>query len=447
MKPRTIASPLLALASVLCATTALANAQDVVIMRRSISPPRPVAAPTPSPTATPVTPAPGPDDPTPTAPTPAPAPIGTAAWRYGDWTYAEQAPTCSDAAPQTRTATCERDGKRVAETDCGAREDVERVVARHDGCSTTWATGEYGSASPSCGEGSVTRRQVSCTRFGGDSKPQTVDDSLCGGDRPSETSAPFDATAGCTYAPTYGSYGECRADSPGSTTGHQVATVTGCVGTGPDAVASPVQTARCTADPAMKECTLTYKATHGAFGACTAGVRTAAVASCNAIGSDGSSREVQTDQCAPKTETCVDGTWSKASVYSTSSCVVGKRERWYAVTCLVSGQSVDAARCDAATRPSDERAIVNCQASCASPRVGYVISNGSSYGTVRGLTEAARFEAGRLKCEEYKASGSLFGCYVASNASTGSANVFLSENPTYQAGMSSSNTLYSCRNN
>ena len=201
---------------------AAVQTDDVVVMRRVIaaptrrpSAPAPVASPAPAATPTPIA-----------APTPVtPAPVPAARWVYGDWSFAT-ADTCSPAAPQTRTAVCTSGDTTVADERCGAREGVERLVQRLDGCGFMWSAGVWGEYTSACAALATRSRAIACQAFrrGYDF---VVDDARCeaSGPRPPETDLPaVEVRAGCAYGYTYGDWSAPSSTCSNHATSARVAT-------------------------------------------------------------------------------------------------------------------------------------------------------------------------------------------------------------------------------
>jgi len=144
-----------------------ASAQDVVVMRRPIAPPRHAAT-------TPATPD--------TTPAPAPAPAAPVHhWSEGDWTWAPGEATCRASAAQTRAVTC-RDAADVVVADalCTAtKPSAQRLVDRTDGCGYAWTEGAW-SDEGACSPSSTGTRTVACVRSDGVDAP-----GMCGTDQPS----------------------------------------------------------------------------------------------------------------------------------------------------------------------------------------------------------------------------------------------------------------------
>lgn len=156
----------------------MAQAQDVVIMRR-------VIAPTRFGTAT-------------------PPPVVTPAWRYGDWIFSTGA-TCTATAEQTRTRTCSAGDAVLDPSAClQAPEGISRTIERTDGCSYAWGPpSDWSNAERSCTDVGLGDRTVACLRSDG----MRADGRCVEADRPpTHDSTPI--YTGCTRTWVAGGFGE-----------------------------------------------------------------------------------------------------------------------------------------------------------------------------------------------------------------------------------------------
>jgi len=157
--------------AMLMASSAGAQTTDVVVMRRAVAPPRIEMAPSHQ--------------------------AGT--WNEGAWTFASNAPSCSDGAPQVRMVSCQANGVTIDDGKCaGTKPGTTQKVQRYEGCNIGWATGDYSNWNPTCGKNASRSRSVQCMRTGGDSAPHQLDDSACDGTKPA-ISDTGEAAGGCGY--------------------------------------------------------------------------------------------------------------------------------------------------------------------------------------------------------------------------------------------------------
>lgn len=385
------------------------------------------------------------------------APSQAAKWEESGWTYAADAKTCSDAAPQVQTVSCKANGVVVADALCrGEKPASTRTLARYEGCTTDWAQGGYGEYQPSCGPNAVKTQTVQCLRTGGDAAVKPMDETLCVKPKPSATVS-GDAVAGCSYAPVYGSAGTCTATTPGSTTGTRTAGITACNGTGSDGKINPVQLEHCAATQTTA-CTLTYEAAYSStYGACTASgssyVQTAPITSCTAKGSDGSSSAASLSACSAQTvsKSCYPGTWTASTTKTVTTCTAKKRDEYYAPICTKPGGIVDStqASCDPAIRPDDKRTTVACNANCGAFTGGYYYNGDHSIGTVTASTDAGKQAAAKDMCEKYVALNPAYSCTLKSSAGTTTGSVFISDSylDTFVSGPANYYYTSSCRTN
>lgn len=111
--------------------------------------------------------------------------------------------TCSDAAHRTNTPYCRRSNGSVEpdQTKCtGVKPDATETLPVYDGCSSDWATSEYGPYTTACTPTKTRSRTVQCmTQFPSGSQV-AKNSGVCTKDRPSETDTPVDnSTMVCGY--------------------------------------------------------------------------------------------------------------------------------------------------------------------------------------------------------------------------------------------------------
>ena len=123
-------------------------------------------------------------------------------WKAGDWVSES---SCARSAHQTRSVVCTRsDGEVLPDASCTANKPgTEKVEDNFSGCSYTWAAGEYGEPTTTCGTATVSRA-VSCQRSDGERVP----DDQCGsaGAKP-EASYQVEMATSCTYKWESGEWG------------------------------------------------------------------------------------------------------------------------------------------------------------------------------------------------------------------------------------------------
>ncbi len=131
-------------------------------------------------------------------------------WRYSQWSAWSS--TCSPSATQTRTATCYgTDGKPAGDAACAAiqRETTERSREDLSGCSLSWSAGEWGAWDSACTASATRSRTVSCRAQQGQTGFDIADVNCVGaGAKPPLTDPNHpEIRTGCIYGYTYGAYG------------------------------------------------------------------------------------------------------------------------------------------------------------------------------------------------------------------------------------------------
>jgi len=212
----------------LLATASPVLGQDLVVMRRVISPASITNAPSKQ--------------------------VGQ--WKENDWRWAADAPTCSLAAPMVRTPTCVAGGIVVPDARCAAaRPSTTMNMERLQGCTTLWTEGGFGDYSPSCSAKAVKSQTVQCQRFGDGMPRAVVDDALCSArPKPASRTEPAIWYGGCGYDWST-TRAQCSAD------GRRAVTAV-CVRSGGDTSPTPVPDGECAeikpVDVADASCALTY---------------------------------------------------------------------------------------------------------------------------------------------------------------------------------------------
>lgn len=192
---------------------AYAQAQDVVVFRRHVTPPVPVTTPAPSPTPDP-TPAPTPSptpDPTPAqTPTPTPAPTGN--WEitgYGAWESA-----CSLNTSRTIETICKgNDGTELPISACShtTRPTVQNG-ANEAGCVPWWNPSEWGEWSSTCSASATKTRTATCMKGLSANHPASFESTpdQCANISIQLTDGPSEVISSCTYnATNYAAWGAC----------------------------------------------------------------------------------------------------------------------------------------------------------------------------------------------------------------------------------------------
>jgi len=258
-------------------------AQDVVVMRRTVAPPKLNEAPSKA--------------------------VGT--WKLGE---AVVTPGCSDRSPTAAPVTCvATDGRLLPDANCqAAKPSGSGTAANYSQCTYKWITGVYGDPSPSCSSTAVRTRSVSCQRQ--DQALTIVDASLC--DAASvdarTTDEPTAYYGGCGYVA--GGFTRGVPSSTCSTKASRTDVATTCTrsGVGVPTVATledcrnaGVETTRIFASyDESSSCTYTptYSPT---YSACIQGKQTAQITGCKR--SDGTSASL--DKCGAQTteRTCTTG--------------------------------------------------------------------------------------------------------------------------------------------
>lgn len=158
-------------ASLLPSVAHAQSADDVVVMRRSVAPPRLENAPS----------------------------ARKGVWTPGTWRYVDQAPACSDAADAVRDVDCMLDGRKVAERYClGTPQGTDGKQPRYDGCTIDWAVTDYGQWSSTCSTNASRTFTSACMRTGGSATPALQPETACTGTKPVRESGKT-VLSGCTY--------------------------------------------------------------------------------------------------------------------------------------------------------------------------------------------------------------------------------------------------------
>lgn len=290
MKSATTRTLRLLMATAAIALPSLADAQDVVVMRRVLAPPN--RAPS----------------------TPTPTPAGAGKWVVGDYVWVAGAPTCTHQAGRSRNVTCMADGTIVGNARCTEPKPAETgFTDRYDSCQNDWSVGEYGDPQPSCSANAVRTRQVVCIRHGGPITGELAPDASCTDAKPGATeSGP--SFAGCGYSWNAGAYSAWSAAC--SATATRTRSVS-CV--------------RSDGSPAGDDVC-------GAISAKPATVETDNTSSCPAPGTGGDTGTGVAGEWTP-------GAWSFVS--STPACAQNAA-RTRDVTCTADGKTVDVSKCTAA---------------------------------------------------------------------------------------------------
>lgn len=175
--------------------TANAQGQDVVVMRRAISPPVAASTPSPTPSSTPT--------PTPSStPTPSPAPVPTGSWAEVSRTVQ---PSCSQSASVVVNYACflPNGGGQTTDDQCAEPKPVlVESEPNFATCSYTWLPQQYSAWSTTCGKATRTVT-VQCVRDLTDEADTSVSESFCvdsptAGPKPAEQEGPVSVTSGCS---------------------------------------------------------------------------------------------------------------------------------------------------------------------------------------------------------------------------------------------------------
>lgn len=176
-------------------------------------------------------------------------------WTAGDWTWAANAPSCSDAAVQTRAYYCMQNGAVVPEGRCKgpAPKPEQKSTARYEACTYSWTKTGTGNWNKTCSDAASRTLSYECRRMGGDSAAVAVAGTMCGAS-PSltETGPNYE---GCTYAWKPTSYGSW-AESCSSSTTRTVSYV--CRRSGGDALPFDAPSDKCGTAPSDKETAANY---------------------------------------------------------------------------------------------------------------------------------------------------------------------------------------------
>lgn len=181
---------LLASATALSPTVSIAqNADDVVVMRRVIAPPKTSNAPEPT-------------DPNVTGPVPG-SNLSGYYWVVSGW-FSLPDDTCDAAAVQTRVRGCVRRGESADPALCPEpAPPTERIVSEFKGCTYSWATEPSGDWASSCSMSTTRPLSATCMREDG----VAVTDSFCEGqNKPTQQTG--SNLVGCTYTWNVGDFGD-----------------------------------------------------------------------------------------------------------------------------------------------------------------------------------------------------------------------------------------------
>jgi len=167
----------------------------------------------------------------------------TFAWDAG--AYEPATPACG-ASTHTRGVICKRSDGNPADADkCdAAKKPISTEPTTDYGtCTYDWYVGPW-NGSTQCGQTVTQTRNVYCQR----SNSSPVDDSLCSakGAKP-KASQPITDYSGCSYTPTYGSYGTC-------TNGYKTAAIASCVRSD----GTKVDNGLCSSQTSVETCSATF---------------------------------------------------------------------------------------------------------------------------------------------------------------------------------------------